>query len=112
MERHMSENISNISDADFESKVLKAEGLVLVDYWAPWCGPCRGIAPILEQIAEEYKDQLTVYKLNVDENQDTPQRYGVRGIPALMLFRGGEAIANKVGAQTKAQLSAFVEGCL
>ncbi len=108
----MSDNILKLSDADFEEKVLKAEGPVLVDYWAEWCGPCKMIAPILEDVAKDYKGRLTVAKLNIDDNPATPQKYGVRGIPTLMLFKGGEVHATKVGAQSKSQLTAFLDGSL
>jgi thioredoxin 1 len=107
-----SDKILHVSDAEFEDKVLKAPGPVLVDYWAEWCGPCKMIAPILDEIAGEYDGRLTVAKLNIDENPATPQRYGVRGIPTLMVFKGGEVIATKVGALTKSQLGAFLEGNL
>ncbi|UZR27556.1 thioredoxin TrxA [Methylococcus mesophilus] len=107
-----SDKILHVTDAEFEDKVLQASGPVLVDYWAEWCGPCKMIAPILDEIAGEYEGRLTVAKLNIDENPATPQRYGVRGIPTLMVFKGGEVIATKVGALTKSQLAAFLEGNL
>ncbi|MFZ4703630.1 MAG: thioredoxin TrxA [Candidatus Methylumidiphilus sp.] len=105
----MSDNIMQLSDNSFEDKVLKASGPVLVDYWAEWCGPCKMIAPILEDIAKDYDGRLTVAKLNIDDNPATPQRYGVRGIPTLMLFKGGEMHATKVGALSKSQLTAFLD---
>lgn len=108
----MSDNILKLSDADFEAKVLKADGPVLVDYWAEWCGPCKMIAPILEDVAKDYQGRLTVAKLNIDDNPATPQKYGVRGIPTLMLFNGGEVQATKVGAQSKSQLAAFLDNNL
>ena len=108
----MSENIINVTDASFEDDVLKAEGAVLVDYWAEWCGPCKMIAPVLEEIAKEYGDQLKICKLNIDENSETPPKFGIRGIPTLMLFKGGNVEATKVGALSKSQLSAFVEANL
>jgi len=108
----VSDNILKLSDADFEAKVLKADGPVLVDYWAEWCGPCKMIAPILEDVAKDYKGRLTVAKLNIDDNPATPQKYGVRGIPTLMLFNGGEVQATKVGAQSKSQLAAFLDNNL
>ncbi|MBE9396885.1 thioredoxin TrxA [Pontibacterium sp. N1Y112] len=108
----MSENIVNVTDASFEEDVLKAEGAVLVDYWAEWCGPCKMIAPVLEEIAKEYEGQLKVCKLNIDENNDTPPKFGIRGIPTLMLFKGGNVEATKVGALSKSQLAAFIEANL
>jgi thioredoxin 1 len=108
----MSENIVNVTDASFEEDVLKAEGAVLVDYWAEWCGPCKMIAPVLEEIAKEYGDQLKICKLNIDENSETPPKFGIRGIPTLMLFKGGNVEATKVGALSKSQLAAFVEANL
>lgn len=107
-----SDKILHITDAEFEEKILKAPEPVLVDYWAEWCGPCKMIAPILDEIASEYEGRLTVAKLNIDENPSTPQRYGVRGIPTLMIFKGGEVLATKVGALTKSQLTAFLDGNL
>lgn len=104
----MSDAIQYVSDATFESAVLQADLPVLLDYWAEWCGPCKMIAPILDEIAGEYAGKLRVAKLNIDENQQTPGKYGVRGIPTLMLFKGGEVIATKVGALSKSQLSAFL----
>ncbi|NJD06877.1 MAG: thioredoxin TrxA [Methylococcaceae bacterium] len=108
----MSEKILNLTDAEFEDKVLKAPGPVLVDYWAEWCGPCKMIAPVLEEIANDYEGRLPIAKLNIDDNPATPQRYGVRGIPTLMLFKNGEMEATKVGAQSKSQLAAFLDGNL
>ena len=108
----MSENIINVTDASYEDDVLKAEGAVLVDYWAEWCGPCKMIAPVLEEIAKEYGDQLKICKLNIDENSETPPKFGIRGIPTLMLFKGGNVEATKVGALSKSQLAAFVEANL
>lgn len=105
----MSENIVNVSDASFEEDVLKAEGPVLVDYWAEWCGPCKMIAPVLEEIAKEYSGRIKVCKLNIDENNETPPKFGIRGIPTLMLFKGGNVEATKVGALSKSQLAAFVD---
>lgn len=108
----MSESIVHVTDDNFENTVLNASGPVLLDYWAEWCGPCRMIAPVLEEIAKEYAGRLTVAKLNIDENPNVPQRYGVRGIPTLMLFRSGEVEATKVGAMSKSQMAAFIDGAL
>jgi thioredoxin 1 len=105
----MSENIVNVSDASFEEDVLKSEVPVLVDYWAEWCGPCKMIAPVLEEIAKEYEGRVKVCKLNIDENNETPPKFGIRGIPTLMLFKGGNVEATKVGALSKSQLAAFVD---
>ena len=101
-----------VTDASFADDVLMSDKPVLVDYWAVWCGPCRMIAPILEEIAGERADQLTVAKLNIDENQETPAKYGIRGIPTLMLFKGGELAATKVGALSKAQLTAWLDSAI
>jgi thioredoxin 1 len=98
-----------LTDADFEEKVLKSADPVLVDYWAEWCGPCKMIAPVLEEIASDYAGKLTVAKLNIDDNPTTPQRFGVRGIPTLMLFKNGEVEGTKVGAMSKSQLAAFLD---
>ena len=100
--------IKYVSDASFETDVLKSAGPVLVDYWAEWCGPCRMIAPILDEVATELKGKLTVAKLNVDENQAVPGKYGIRGIPTLMLFKDGAVVGTKVGALSKSQLTAFI----
>ncbi len=108
----MSENIVNVTDASFEDDVLKADGAVLVDYWAEWCGPCKMIAPVLEEIAKEYSGKLKVCKLNIDENNETPPKFGIRGIPTLMLFKGGNIEATKVGALSKSQLAAFIDANL
>lgn len=108
----MSENIVNVTDASFEDDVLKADGAVLVDYWAEWCGPCKMIAPVLEEIAKEYAGKLKVCKLNIDENNETPPKFGIRGIPTLMLFKGGNVEATKVGALSKSQLAAFIDANL
>ncbi|MEQ4617890.1 MAG: thioredoxin TrxA [Corticimicrobacter sp.] len=108
----MSTLIKHVSDASFEADVLQAQGPVLVDFWAAWCGPCKMIAPILDEVSEEYKDRLTIAKLNVDENPEAPVKYGVRGIPTLLLFKNGELAATKVGALSKSQLKAFLDGAL
>jgi len=108
----VSENIVYLSDADFEADVLKSNIPVLVDYWAEWCGPCRMIAPILEEIAKEYAGRVKVAKLNIDENPGTPPKYGIRGIPTLMLFKDGAVAATKVGALSKSQLASFLDGQL
>ena len=105
----MSEHITHLSDATFEQQVLQAQLPVLVDYWAEWCGPCKMIAPILEDISKEYAGRLTVAKLNIDDNQQTPPKYGTRGIPTLMLFKNGNVEATKVGALSKSQLMAFID---
>ena len=101
--------IKHVTDATFEAEVLKAQGPVLVDYWAEWCGPCKMIAPVLDDIATTYAGKLTIAKLNIDENQDTPAKHGVRGIPTLMLFTNGNVEATKVGALSKSQLQAFLD---
>ncbi len=108
----MSASIVSVTDGTFEQEVLKSQGPVLVDYWAEWCGPCKMIAPVLEEIAREYNGRLKVAKLNVDENPATPPKYGIRGIPTLMLFKNGSVEATKVGAVSKSQLSAFLDGHL
>lgn len=105
----MSDSIFNVSDASFDDDVLKAEGPVLVDYWAEWCGPCKMIAPVLEEIAAEYEGRLKVCKLNIDENAETAPKFGIRGIPTLMIFKGGNVEATKVGALSKSQLTAFID---
>jgi thioredoxin len=108
----MSESIIQVADSTFEEQVLKSDSPVMVDYWAEWCGPCKMIAPILDEIAEEYNGKLTIAKLNIDENQETPQKYAVRGIPTLMIFKDGEVAATKVGAVSKSQLSAFIDSAI
>ena len=105
----MSDLIHHVTDDTFEPEVLKSSVPVLVDYWAEWCGPCKAIAPMLDDIAREYTGKIKVAKVNVDENQQTPQKYGIRGIPTLMLFKGGNLEATKVGALSKSQLAAFLD---
>ena len=104
-----SDLIKHISDASFEADVLKSDKPVLVNYWAEWCGPCKMIAPILDEVSGTYKDKLQIAKMNVDENQAIPAKFGIRGIPTLMLFKGGELAATKVGAMSKSQLTAFID---
>lgn len=104
----MNDCIVHVTDVSFEDEVLKSSKPVLVDYWADWCGPCKMIAPILDEIADEYAGRLKVVKLNIDENPKTPPIYGIRGIPTLKLFREGEVVAEKVGAVSKSQLTAFI----
>jgi thioredoxin 1 len=108
----VSKNISHITDDSFEAEVLKSDTPVLVDYWAEWCGPCKMIAPILDQIADEYAGKLKVAKLNIDDNPATPPKYGIRGIPTLMIFKDGDVAAQKVGAVSKSQLTAFIDDSL
>ena len=105
----MNEHITHLSDAAFEKEVLQSQLPVLVDYWAEWCGPCKMIAPILDDISKEYAGRLKVAKLNIDDNQQTPPKYGIRGIPTLMLFKNGNVEATKVGALSKSQLTAFID---
>jgi thioredoxin 1 len=107
-----SDLIKHISDASFEADVLQSAQPVLVDYWAEWCGPCKMIAPILDEVAKDYTGRLNVAKMNVDQNRDVPAKFGIRGIPTLMIFKGGQLAATKVGALSKAQLIAFVDGNL
>ncbi|GAB4213809.1 MAG: thioredoxin TrxA [Rhodoferax sp.] len=104
-----SELIQHVSDASFEQDVLQSDLPILVDYWAEWCGPCKMIAPILDEVAGSYDGKLRVAKMNVDENREIPAKFGIRGIPTLMLFKGGQLAATKVGAMSKAQLTAFID---
>lgn len=108
----MSQFIKNVSDASFTEDVLNSDQPVLVDYWAAWCGPCKAIAPILDEIAEQYADRVTIAKLNVDENPETASKFGIRGIPTLMLFKNGEPTETKVGAVSKTQLQEFLDNSL
>ena len=108
----MSEQIVHLSDDSFEVEVLRSSLPVLVDYWAEWCGPCKMIAPVLDEIAVEYAGKIKLAKLNIDENPNTPPRYGIRGIPTLMIFKDGEVEATKVGAVSKSQLTAFIDSNL
>ncbi|HBH36067.1 MAG TPA: thiol reductase thioredoxin [Gammaproteobacteria bacterium] len=108
----MSEHITEVTDDSFEQEVLNAGEPVLVDYWAEWCGPCKTIAPALEAIASEYAGKMKVVKLNIDDNPGTPPQFGIRGIPTLMLFKGGEVEATKVGALSKSQLTAFIDSSI
>ena len=108
----VSSQVVYVTDDTFEKEVLKSDKPVLVDYWAEWCGPCKMITPILDEISDQYADRLKVAKLNIDENPNTPPKYGIRGIPTLMLFRDGNVEATKVGALSRSQLSAFLDGHL
>lgn len=108
----MSSDIVYVTDDSFEQEVLQSDVPVLVDYWAEWCGPCKMIAPILDEIVGEYAGKLKIAKLNIDENTATPPKYGIRGIPTLMIFKGGDVEATKVGALSKSQLTAFIDGSL
>ena len=108
----MSNSISHLTDETFEEEVLKSNLPVLVDYWAEWCGPCKMIAPILDSLTDVYSGKLKIAKLNIDDNQKTPQKYGVRGIPTLMIFKNGNVEATKVGALSKSQLTAFIDSNL
>ena len=101
-----------VTDTSFQTDVLNAKGPVVVDFWAEWCGPCKMIAPILDEVSKDYDGRLKIAKMNVDENRDVPAKFGIRGIPTLMLFKGGQLAATKVGALSKAQLTAFLDGHL
>lgn len=108
----MSEKITHITDETFDDEVLNSTQPVLIDYWAEWCGPCKMIAPVLEEVAEDYDEKLKVVKLNIDDNPETPPKYGIRGIPTLMIFKNGNVEATKVGAVSKSQLTAFIDSSL
>jgi len=108
----VSDKIVHVTDDNFENEVLESAEPVLVDYWAEWCGPCKMIAPVLDAICDEYDGRVKIAKLNIDDNPNTPPRYGIRGIPTLMLFKNGEVEATKVGAVSKSQLTAFIDSNL
>ena len=108
----MSDKITHVTDSSFDQEVLNADGPVLVDYWAEWCGPCKMIAPLLDEAATEYADKLAIVKLNIDENPNTPQKFGIRSIPTLMLFKDGAVAAQKLGAMSKSQLTEFLDSNL
>jgi len=108
----MSDNVVHVTDSSFEEEVLKSDMPVIVDYWAEWCGPCKAIAPVLEEIAGEYQGKLIVAKMDVDDNQQTPQKYVVRGIPTLMIFKDGDVVGTKVGQLSKSQLTAFIDSTI
>lgn len=104
--------ILHVTDDTFEQNVIAVDGPVLVDYWADWCGPCKMIAPILDEVAREYKGRLKIAKMDIDQNEVTPQKYGVRGIPTLMIFKQGNVVATKVGALSKSQLTTFIDSAI
>lgn len=108
----MSQHLQNVTDAAFDQEVLKSSIPVLVDFWAEWCGPCKMLTPVLEEVAGDYTDRLKVVKINVDENNEVPAKYGIRGIPTLILFKNGTILATKVGALTKSQLTSFLDSHL
>jgi thioredoxin 1 len=105
----MNDKIKAVTDASFEADVVNSSQVVLVDFWAPWCGPCKALAPVLDEIADEYDGKVMIAKINVDENDQTPPKYGIRGIPTMLLFKDGAVEATKMGALTKAELSTFID---
>ena len=105
----MRENILHLTDADFQNEVAEAEGPVLVDFWATWCGPCKMIGPILDELADEYSGKIKIYKMDIDSNRETPMKFNVRGIPTLIIFKGGDVESMKVGALSRAQLQEFID---
>lgn len=108
----MAGNVEDITDSNFEEKVLKAELPVFVDFWAPWCGPCKSVAPIIDELADEYKGRMLFYKLNVDDNPKTPSQYGIRGIPNLIIFKNGEVVDQLIGALPKSEIVESIEKAL
>ena len=107
--KNMNEKIKIVSDASFEADVIKSSSIVLVDFWAEWCGPCKMLAPVLDEIADEFDGKVTIAKVNIDDNPESPGKYGVRGIPTMLLFKNGEVEATKVGALSKSELSTFLK---
>ena len=108
----MSDKIIHVTDANFEAEVLQSDLPVVLDFWAPWCGPCKMVAPLLDQLADELDGKVKIAKINVDDNQNVPAQFGIRGIPTLIVFKGGKAVANKVGALAKPQLEAFINASI
>ena len=108
----MSDNVVQLTDSDFQAEVLEAEGPILVDFWATWCGPCKMIAPVLDELADEYAGKIKICKMDVDSNRETPMKFNVRGIPTLIIFKGGDVESMKVGAVSKSQLKEFVDSAI